>query len=206
MNVYRRLFLLIACFLFIGVQTVSAQEQNAFVPAEDWDWGNGSLNAFTGEVDLSAFSGQALTLKLEAEFVPAPAEGEATSPVFAVVNGSRITILRQSDTLTLEEDRDPILTFTANLRIPENGRCSRIRLRLIIQDTAGQTLNTLSREISRGGVGSGENSGAYTVPFEIRSVALILGGAAAVVWALALFRHFSAKKRPVNRQRESSET
>ncbi len=161
--------------------------------AQDWDWDPSVVNAFEGALDLSAVPAGPVTLRVQAVFDPA---AEAESPVFTVVNGNRITILHQSDTVTLTpEEVSPLLPFSGTLRMPASGRFSQVELSVTALDASGQVLRTLSETVSRSPVRVDASEGVFRIPFEIRTVALYLGIAAVLVWAIVLWREVSIRKR-----------
>lgn len=160
---------------------------------QDWDWEPSVVNAFEGVLDLSAAPAGPVTLRVQAVFEPA---AEAEAPVFTVVNGSRITILHQSDTVTLTpEEVSPLLPFSGTLRMPASGRFSQVELSVTALDASGQVLRTLTEPVSRSPVRVAASEGVFRIPFDIRTVALYLGIAAVLLWAVVLWREVSIRKK-----------
>ena len=155
----------------------------------EWLWDPTNVNTFTGGLDLSGFSGQELTIRLSADFDP-PASEDAGIPVFTIVNGSRVRIVMQSDTtqFTPQEDQTDFI-FTGSLKMPQNDRVQKVTLTLTATDGNGKEVRSISTAVSLYDGTGAQTSGAIRVPADIRKITLILTGAAALVWIVALIRN-----------------
>ena len=162
-------------------------------PGEDWAWTRGTYNTFSGEIDLSAFAGQEVTLFMETDLKYDPEKEEKSSPVFTSVNGKRLTMMKQSASVQVTVDEESSITrFTGSLRLPEKGRVSMLEITFRITDAEGVPLSTVY-----GMIESGDNAAqksAFYIPVDIQQVTLILAIAAGIVWMLAIGLGIKAKR------------
>ena len=98
-----RIILLLALAAILITMTCGCSIAAGETAAEDsitydgWDWDNETVNAFTGSIDLSQWSGTEVTLELKAAFEPASESASEIVPKFTHFNGSRLTMLEQKD-------------------------------------------------------------------------------------------------------------
>ena len=62
---------------------------------EEWSWDPGAYNQFSGRIDLVEFCGKELTIRISTDLSYGGAPEEDHNPLFTVVNGHRITMLKQ---------------------------------------------------------------------------------------------------------------
>lgn len=182
---------LFCCALF------SAQCEGFHIAAsEEWSWEPGSYNTFTGEIDLSAYIGTELTIQMSSDL---PAEEEnVKNPVFTVVDGKRITVLRQSGTaFYVPDENDSCLTFTGGIKLPVKNHIRRISFLFSVSDGSGQELNHVSYVLSAGEDGTGRTDGVFYLPVNIGIITIIFLLAAVLVWSSFLvLRRMILKNNP----------
>ena len=163
---------------------------------EEWDWDNESVNAFTGSIDLSQWAGKELTLEMKAGFEPASDSAAEAAPKFTHFQGKRLPMIQQSSMITCTPETDQTVTFTGSLQMPEKDHYKKITIELIATDAEEKQLKKVTADITRQGGGSAQTGNIFYIPFEIRTVAIIIAAAAAIVWCLAILRN-----RALNRKR-----
>jgi len=178
---------LLGCLLLLFLAHGAVAEENDALRTEEWKWDPGYVNSFTGSLDLSAFAGIEITLRVTAGAEPAPEDEGALQPVFVIVDGKRIVMLSQTDTAKVIAGEAP-LAFECSLRMPEGKRLRSVNLQVLAVDGEGKELARTGKTIYASLLGGGSNGGAFRIPFEIRTAALWTGAAAAVLWGIALFR------------------
>lgn len=164
--------------------------------SEEWSWEPGAYNTFTGEIDLSAYTGTELTIQMSSDL---PAEEEnGRNPVFTVIDGKRITVLRQSGTAFYTPDKNaPCLTFTGGIKLPVKNHIRRISFLFSIFDGNGQELDHVSYILSAGEDGAGRADGVFYLPVHIGTITIVLLLAAVLVWSSFLvLRRMIAKNNP----------
>lgn len=194
----QKLAALITIFIISFSLAAAAAEEGPAegISMEEWSWDPQNVNNFTGTMDLSAYSGTELTLKIIAETDPAYEMNEKTRPVFTIVNGSRVRMIMQSDTLQFTPDAEhPALAFTGSIRMPEEPRVQRMTLTVKALNANGEELKSLSASVGIFDGGGGNSSGAFFIPYKAKNIALILAGAAILIWAAALIRNCILKRK-----------
>ena len=162
---------------------------------EGWSWDTNAYNTFSGELDLPELTGEEISVRISTD-LPYSSEETDSQPVFTTVNGKRITVLKQSDTISLTPDgTDPILRFTGKLRLPSKRHISRIIFHFEMLDHQGKPLRTGDALII---AAQDDLSGAFYIPVEIGTLTLYLSLAAAVIWILTLLRYVMIRKQQIN--------
>ena len=188
---FKRIFLA-ALAVFIMISCVAIAEENAAdsISYDEWDWDNESVNVFSGTIDLSRWSGTELTLEMKAEFEPESESASEILPKFTHINGSRLTMLEQRDNFTcIPEGDQTTVMFTGSLRMPEKDHFQKIVIYLSAVDAESKELKKLSVTVTRGGGSSSQTGNIFYIPFEIRTAAIIIAAAAALVWFAAIIRN-----------------
>ena len=163
---------------------------------EDWSWSRGAYNTFSGQIDLSGCPADELTICMTAD-LPYNEETEQNSPpVFTSVNGKRIVMAKQSDTVKITKgSEENMLDFSASFRLPEKQHIKSVPLSFCITDADGNILKTASCRIESGDEGSGEAGSPCYIPVDINVITLILLAVAALIWLLILIRSLKMKKK-----------
>lgn len=165
---------------------------------DGWDWDNETVNAFTGSIDLSQWSGTEVTLELKAAFEPASESASEIVPKFTHFNGSRLTMLEQKDSFACTpEAGQAAIRFNGSLQMPEKDHYQKITIDLTAKDPAGKELKKISATVSKSGSGASQSGSIFYIPFEIRTVAIVIAAAAVLVWCLTIVRN-----RILNRKQE----
>ena len=163
---------------------------------EEWSWDPGAYNQFTGRIDLAEFCGKELTIIISTDLSYGGDQEEDHDPLFTVVNGRRITMLKQkSSAVFTPEAENSEFDFSASLKLPEKGHVRSIRLDFRIVDENDTELMNLQDTISAGDNAAGRESGTFYIPYDIDTIIWIITAAAAVIWAAVLLRSVIMKKR-----------
>lgn len=195
-----RVYLGIITFLFAlcicTAATCGSGGEAELVPGEEWSWERGAYNTFTGKISLSGCAGDAATVRVSAE-LPYEEETEQKSlPVFTSVNGKRIVMTRQSDTVQVKmADGTETMEFAVSFRLPEKKNISSVPLTFQVFDTDGNILKTISGMIGSDKEGFGQSGSPYYIPVDIRQITVIIAVAAALVWTFVLISSIRIKKK-----------
>ena len=170
------------------------------VTPQEWSWDPATVNNFTGSIDLSAYAGTELTVRISAEVEPNTELGDNNRPVFTILNGKRVRMAMQTDTAVFTPDAEqPELAFSGTIRMPEKTRLKKVRL-TVTALKGTEEVKSVSGTVGLGGGSDGQGSGAFYIPYDIGTITLILACAAAAVWALAILRN-----RLLNRKKQTGE-
>ena len=168
--------------------------QAALVPAEEWSWSRGAYNTFSGQIDLEAYNGTEVTVTVRAEMPYADTEMDSM-PVFTSVNGKRIVMTKQSDTVRFTPDADrPAMAFSVSFRLPEKQYVSSAPFVFTVSDAAGNELCTIRGRIDSDEDGSGQAGNPFHIPADIGLITAIIAGAAAGIWIIVIIRGILRKK------------
>ena len=192
----KTILLLFAGIILLCCTMAACEETPAFfvVVDEEWSWNTGAYNSFNGFADLKEYIGQDLTVRLCTDFQD-QTEKSGTNPVFSVVNGSRITMLQQSDTIQVTpDDEHPVLEFSGNVTLPGKEHIRQVTFELRISDADGNELKRLSSIVSVRDSSTGVQSGAFYIPYDINRIAILSGAAAVLVWTTAVIRSRRIRK------------
>ena len=188
---FRTILLLVITVFILSCGTACCENAATdSIRYDEWDWDNETVNAFTGSIDLSQWNGLELTLEMKATFEPESKAASEIEPKFTHFNGSRLTMLEQRDNITCTPEADqPAIEFSGSLRMPEKDHFQKITIELAAVDAEGKQLKKISATVSRGENNASQSGSIFYIPFEIRTVAIIIGAAAALIWLLAIVRN-----------------
>ena len=177
--------LIMTCSIALGEDAATDS-----ISYDGWDWDNESLNTFSGTIDLSQWSGRDLTLEMKAVFEPESESASETVPKFTHFNGNRLTMLEQRDNITCTPEADQkTIAFTGSLQMPEKDHYQKITIDLKAVDAEGKELKKVSLTVTRGGNSASQTGSIFYIPFEVRTAAIIIAAAAALVWIAAIIRN-----------------
>lgn len=186
------IILAFAAFILVLCSCNAICEQKTallITPDEDWSWDPGAYNQFSGELNLSGYAGTALTVVISSDLSYSGDPQDKRNPLFTVINGRRITMKKQSDTIQFtSEEENTVMTFSGSIKLPEKEHMRSVTLLLSITDAEGKELTRASGIISLRDNGSGRETGAFYIPFDIRLITLTVLAAAVAVWVLAMVR------------------
>ena len=183
--------LIIAVFLLLigSLSTAFADsgQDAVIIPDDEWSWSRGAYNTFSGQIDLSDRSGETLTITISAD-LPYDNDSEQQSmPVFTSVNGKRIVMTKQSDTVQImPENGEGIISFTASFRLPEKKNVEKASFVFRIKDQNGQELKTISGLVEAAAEQRGKNQNPFYIPVSINTITIILTIAAVLVWIIVI--------------------
>lgn len=187
------LLLMTAALITMGCTGAVCEDAAAFriVPDDEWSWDPGTYNSFEGELDLSAFAGQELTVEMACDIRYSDDTDQKKYPLFTEVDGERITIINQSSTvLYTPDEEEPVMEFSGAVKLPEKVHLNRIAYTVRVLNESGQELAKYTSAM-----GAGANTGAFYIPYDINSITLYTGIAAAAVWTAALARNIILRKK-----------
>lgn len=178
----------------------AASEHNAEIQinagSDEWSWDPGAYNQFSGKIDLTEFCGREITIKMSTDLSYGGDPDEDHSPLFTVVNGHRITMLKQKSSAVITPDQEnAALEFSASIKLPEKGHVRSIKLTFSILDENGTELRNLQDVISAGDNAAGRENGTFYIPYDIRTINCIITAAAGVIWAIVLIRVVIKKRK-----------
>ena len=170
-------------------------ENDRIVPGE-WDWEPEALNTYSGTIDLKDFSGEDTTLCLQAVFEPADPSASDIFPRFTSVDGRRITMLEQSDTIhCTPQEGQTAIRFEGSLKMPEKGHYRNIRIVLSASCQDGARQKQITGDISAGSGETNNTGRVFYIPFRIGTVTIVLSSAALVIWLLAVILNRTYQKK-----------
>lgn len=197
----RRLIILILFSLSLICFSSAVCESNGEMQilADDaWSWDPGAYNLFSGLIDLSEYTGKELTVTVTSDLQYGAEQEDHRSPLFTVINGHRITMLKQKNTAVFTPEADQTaFEFSASVKLPDKGHVRSVRLEFSVADEQGTELKKLKETISIGDHSAGKDSGVFYIPVEIGTVNMIIAIAAAFIWIIVLIRYIAAKKKGI---------
>ena len=162
---------------------------------EEWTWSRGAYNTFSGTIDLSGCSGEELTVTMTTDLEYDAETEQKSMPVFTTVNGKRIAMTKQSAAVKVTADPDnPQMEFTGSFRLPEKKRIEAVTFTFSIAGADGAEQKNVSCMIDSGKNIAGKKDNTFYIPVDIGRIAVWIGIAAAVVWAIVLIRIWAKKK------------
>ena len=191
--------LMIAVFLLLicSLNTVFADpgQEAEIIPDNEWSWSRGAYNTFSGEIDLGECTGEELTISISAD-LPYDTDSEQQSmPVFTSVNGKRIVMTKQSDTVQITpENGDGIISFSASFRLPEKKNVEKASFVFSVKDQNGQELKTVSGFVEGAADQKGKTQNPFYIPVSINTITIILTIAAVLVWIIVIVRRTIGQK------------
>ena len=174
----------------------SETAETVLIQDEEWSWSRGAYNTFSGQIDLQECISEELLITISADLPYDKATEYNSTPVFTSVNGKRIVMAKQSDTVQVVPDKDnPVMTFTASFRLPEKKRVNSVPIHLYVIDQNGKEKKSISARIDAVGTQSSGSGNPFYIPIDIGTVTLILSAAAATIWGLVLARNLMRRKQ-----------
>lgn len=190
--------LLICCRIPVLGET---QAETVMVPDEEWSWSRGAYNTFTGRIDLSDCTGRDLTIRISSDLQYESGEEEQNTPVFTSVNGKRIVMTKQSDTVQISaESVSACMEYSCSVRLPEKQHVNSVTFLIHVAGEDGNVLKTLSGRIESAENGADQTNSPFYFSLDISRITLILSVTAALVWMLAAARKLWQKKKQENEQ------
>ena len=192
MKRYSFLLILTAVAALCICPAVSEENPGDWVAAgEGWSWDLGAYNTFEGELDISEFIGQDISVEMSADLSYDP----ESMPVFTIVNGKRIVMLKQTNTIRCTPDEEnPILKYSGRIRLPEKQHVSKITFQHRLLNENGEELKTAACRIDDGDSAAKGSGNTFYIRFRTGTITLILGIAAAAVWCTAVIRFVRIRK------------
>ena len=194
-----RTLLAVLIILFMMVTAAGNSESNnpaRIIPDEEWSWKTGANNIFEGELDLKAYPGREVSISMACDLPYEESEKADKSPVFTIVNGKRIQMLKQSSTARCTIDQDnPVVSFSGRMILPEKKHVNAITFQFTVTDENGQEITKAEALIT----GNGDNNDRqFFIPVDIKLITAILSTAAAIIWIAVLT--IKLKKKSVRRK------
>ena len=181
-------------FLVCSLCVSLAEEADVAITAgEEWSWDPGANNIFDGKINLKDYIGQELIIHISSDLPYQNEEGKNNSPVFMIVNGKRITVMKQTDSVRwIPSEDDPVMKFTARLTMPDEKHVYRIMFQFIVNNEEGNEIAVFNSEIKAGEDGT---AGPFYIPADIGMITSVIFAAAAAVWIAALLANRCFRKK-----------
>ena len=181
------------CFSSAISENIEADRISA---GEEWSWDPGAYNTFEGSIDLSEYTGRDISVEMSTDLVYDIKTEQSSMPVFTIVNGKRIVMLKQTNTIRcLPDEANPVLQFSGRIRLPEKQHTSQITFQLCLKDENGEELKTVACRIHDGNDAARSAGSSFYIRFRTETVTLILTIAAAAVWSIAVIRFLRTRKQ-----------
>lgn len=185
-------YLIITVFLLLTAGMMSSLAESGpealIIPDEEWSWSRGAYNTYTGQIDLSGCEAGELTVSVSTDLPYNNDTEQQSKPVFTSVNGKRIVMTKQSDTVHVStENAGSIMTFSGSFRLPEKTHAEKFTFIFSIKDPDGREIKTLTCVVEDADEGNGKNKPFY-IPVSISLVTIILTISAAVIWTIVFIK------------------
>ena len=198
MRIKLYLFLLLSViFIGCGIYALSEnQAETEIIPGDEWSWSRGAYNSFTGQIDLSECTGRVLKIRISADLQYDPETEQESMPVFTSVNGKRIVMTKQNDTVQYNPENDGIvMEYSGSFRLPEKQHVSIVPFVIYVTDEDDKLLKTISGRIESTENGTESDHRQFYFSLDINRLTLILSIVAAMVWSGVLIRKLCKKDK-----------
>ena len=116
-------------------------------------------------------------------------------PVFTSVNGKRIVMTKQSDTVHISpENVNGVMAFSGSLRLPEKNHVENITFVFSIKDQNGLEIKTATCRIEAADETKGNNIHPFYIPVSVNLITIILVISAVMIWSVVFIKSHNAKK------------
>ena len=167
----------------------------AIIPDEDWSWSRGAYNTFTGQIDLSGCDAGELSISVSTDLSYNNDTEQQSMPVFTSVNGKRIVMTKQSDTVHISpENVNGVMAFSGSLRLPEKNHVEKITFVFSIKDQNGLEIKTATCRIEAADETKGNNIHPFYIPVSVNLITIILVISAVMIWSVVFIKSHNAKK------------
>lgn len=192
-------FLIITVLLLLtgSLMTVHAESgpDAAIIPDEEWSWSRGAYNTFTGQIDLSGCDAGELSISVSTDLSYNNDTEQQSMPVFTSVNGKRIVMTKQSDTVHISpENVNGVMYFSGSLRLPEKNHVEKITFVFSIKDQNGLEIKTATCRIEAADETKGNNIQPFYIPVSVNLITIILVISAVMIWSVVFIKSHNAKK------------
>ena len=197
----KKLIALAVLLLTAVTMTAAAAEdrQAVLTPCDEWSWDPGAYNTFDGEIDLSGYEGQEITVTVDSDLIYDEEKEKDSIPVFMTLNGKRFTMNKQKKTIRCTPDAEnPVMRFSAKLKMPGRQHVNGVTFTFTLADGNGNTLEAVSGTIGSGEAADETAVGAFFIRTDILLITCVTAGAAGLVWAAALARNRRISKKERN--------
>ena len=161
---------------------------------EEWSWDPGNYNLFSGNIQLSSFAGQELTIAMTTDL--SYDDGEEHNPLFTVIDGKRIPMRQQSNrTVYIPAEETQSLSFSGSITLPAKEHVKHIVFQFHILDESGNELTLITDEVSVRDNDPASAAGSFYIPCNTGGIAVVAGAAAIVIWAAVLVRSLLIRKK-----------
>ena len=193
----RYLIITVILLLTLSLLNVLAEsgQEAVVIPDEEWSWSRGSYNTFTGRIDLSGCDADELTVSVSTDLPYNHDTEQQSMPVFTSVNGKRIVMTKQSDTVHISrENADGLMAFSGSFRLPEKKNVEKISFVFSIKDQNGLEIKTVNCRVEASDEAKGNIIHPFYIPININLVTIILTISAIMIWAAVFIKNHNAKK------------
>ncbi len=188
---YASVFFMIILLCFVSMAACEQQPVMISV-GEEWTWKKGEDNIFSGEIDLSAYTGQEVTVSISSDLPFSSEEEDDSHPVFTIVNGKRIPMLKQNCSFQcIPETENTVIPFSGKLKMPANKRVGSIVFSFKIEESNGQEMSNMQYTIDNS---ADKNGNIYYISADIHLISAIIFLAAAGIWLAVMIRNRNMRK------------
>ncbi len=192
-------FLIITVLLLLtgSLPTVLAESgpDAVVIPDEEWSWSRGAYNTFTGQIDLSGCDADELIVSVSTDLSYNNDTEQQSMPVFTSVNGKRIVMTKQSDTVHISsENANGIMDFSGSLRLPEKKHVETISFVFSINDQNGHEIKTATCRIEAADKTKGNNIQTFYISVSVNLITIILAISAVMIWTIVFIKRHNAKR------------
>ena len=192
-------YIIITVLLLLTVSLMNALAESGteavVIPDEEWSWSRGAYNTFTGQIGLSGCEAGELTVSVSTDLPYNNDTEQQSMPVFTSVNGKRIVMTKQSDTIHISPvNTDEKITFSGSFRLPEKTHVDKISFVFSIKDQNGLEIKTVTCRVEADDEAKGTNINPFYIPVSINVITIILTVSAVLVWTIVFIKSHTAKK------------
>ena len=172
-----------------------SEPEAVVIPEEEWSWSRGAYNTFTGQIYLSGCGSGELTVSVSTDLPYNKDTEQQSMPVFTSVNGKRIVMTKQSDSVHIKhEDTDSLMDFSGSFRLPEKTHVEKVSFIFSIKDQNGHEIKSVTCRIEADENSKGKNDNPFYIPVSIDMITIILTAAAVMIWTIVFIKNRIAKK------------
>lgn len=194
---------IIIVILLIPITSTGEQSTGENISPVEWKWNPGSINTFSGALELSAYKGSKLNICLYTDLPADEVTGNENNIVFITVNGKRIPVLKQDNTVVFTPDEDNgSFSFIGQVVLPKKKRVHDVHFVLKITDEKGKELKTIQSSVNYLDTASAYTENTFYISFDIDKMTVILAVSAFVIWIAACFRNYYMMKKNGNGEKK----
>ena len=192
------MFILFILLSYCTMALCNSTTGTEIIPGDEWSWTRGAYNTFTGHLDLSDYIGRELTVYITSDLPYDPDNEMQSMPVFTSLNGKRIVMTKQSNTIRFTpESGKTEMEYAVSFRLPDKKRVRTALFTFRLTDEDGNELSILSGKIDNGTEGDRNNREPFYISADINMITMIITISAISVWMIVLIVYVRNKNRKI---------